>query len=454
MIENKINISQTFGGRLDPQFYNPKYISLVKKIERNGSKPLYRLAKFSAETWNQKDFFDDFFPYIEISAIDTNSGDITEISNVEKKCAPSRAKKIARKNDILISTTRPNRGAISLVASDDLYIASTGFAVVRDLSDYLLRDYLFIALRQSFCLEQMAQRSSGGNYPAITEDELKKITIPTPSKEVQQRIVDIYSKASEQKRAKEQEAQTLLDSIDSYLLGELGITLPETSQIQLAFKVNISEMLGNRFDVSFYRDRFELISSKYPSCNLSELLHINPSVKYNELNDNDEISFVPMEVIDEKRGVIAEHRTTTVANTKGFTKFEDNDLLWAKITPCMQNGKSAIVRNLINGCGCGSTEFYVLRPKTAQISIEYIHIIMRNKQVLEAAKNSFGGSAGQQRVSSGYLKSIKIPNPPLAKQNEIAETISTIRAKASALQAEASAQLATAKQQIEKIILG
>lgn len=249
MIENKINISQTFGGRLDPQFYNPKYISLVKKIERNGSKPLYRLAKFSAETWNQKDFFDDFFPYIEISAIDTNSGDITEISNVEKKCAPSRAKKIARKNDILISTTRPNRGAISLVASDDLYIASTGFAVVRDLSDYLLRDYLFIALRKSFCLEQMAQRSSGGNYPAITEDELKKITIPTPSKEVQQRIVDIYSKASEQKRAKEQEAQTLLDSIDSYLLGELGITLPETQQRQLAFKVNISEMLGNRYNV-------------------------------------------------------------------------------------------------------------------------------------------------------------------------------------------------------------
>jgi type I restriction enzyme S subunit len=144
-------------------------------------------------------------------------------------------------------------------------------------------------------------------------------------------------------------------------------------------------------------------------------------VKYENLSGNDVISFVPMEVLDEKDGKIAEQRTTTISKTKGFTKFKENDLIWAKITPCMQNGKSAIARNLVNGYGCGSTEFYVLRPKTDNVLIEYIHFILRDKRVLESAKNSFGGSAGQQRVSSGYLKSIQIPLPPKEIQQQIVD---------------------------------
>lgn len=187
------------------------------------------------------------------------------------------------------------------------------------------------------------------------------------------------------------------------------------------YKVHISQLFGNRLDVSFYRDRFDFISNIYPSVELRKLLYINPPVTYKRLADDDLISFIPMEVIDEKNGVIAEYRTTTVANNKGFTKFEDNDLLWAKITPCMQNGKSAIVRNLVNGVGCGSTEFFVLRPKSTNILIEYVHYILRDPKVLESAKNSFGGSAGQQRVSSSYLKSIKIPLPPIEVQKEIVE---------------------------------
>lgn len=189
-------------------------------------------------------------------------------------------------------------------------------------------------------------------------------------------------------------------------------------------RINISQTFGNRLDVSFYRDRFDFLSKSYPSYPLQQLLEVNPSVSYKHLADSDDISFVPMEVVDEINGVIAEQRITKVSNNKGFTKFEDNDLLWAKITPCMQNGKSAIARNLVNGCGCGSTEFFVLRPKTNNILIEYVHYLLRDKKVLESAKNSFGGSAGQQRVSSSYLKSIKIPLPPMEVQQRIVDIYS------------------------------
>jgi type I restriction enzyme S subunit len=186
-------------------------------------------------------------------------------------------------------------------------------------------------------------------------------------------------------------------------------------------RVNFYDYLHDRMDVSFYRNRFNFTSKVYPSFYLSELLWVNPTIRYEDLSDNDAISFVPMEVIDEHNGKIVEERITTVAQTRGFTKFKENDLIWAKITPCMQNGKSAIARNLINGYGCGSTEFYVLRPKNSNVLIEYIHFILRDKRVLESAKNSFGGSAGQQRVSSNYLKSIQIPLPPKEIQQQIVD---------------------------------
>ena len=197
MIENIIKLSMTLGTRLDSQFFNPQFMNLIVKIKKSNSTSLSAIAKFSGETWNQKDFFDDTFPYIEISAIDTISGRIMATNDVKKAEAPSRAKKIVRNNDIIISTTRPNRGAISLLRLDNISIASTGFAVIRDISEKVLREYLFIILRQKCCLEQMLQRSSGGNYPAITEDELKNIQIPLPPIETQQKIIDLYQKAND-----------------------------------------------------------------------------------------------------------------------------------------------------------------------------------------------------------------------------------------------------------------
>jgi type I restriction enzyme S subunit len=205
--------------------------------------------------------------------------------------------------------------------------------------------------------------------------------------------------------------------------------------------VTFSDILANRLDVAFYHNRFNFTSNVYSSFCLSELFYINPTVKYENLSDNDIISFVPMEVVDEQNGVIAERRSTTVSQTKGFTKFKENDLIWAKITPCMQNGKSAIAKNLINGYGCGSTEFYVLRPKNDNVLIEYIHFILRDRRILESAKNGFSGVAGQQRVSLSYLKSIQVPLPPKEIQQQIVDLYNNAVREKQAKEQEAKALL-------------
>ena len=112
-------------------------------------------------------------------------------------------------------------------------------------------------------------------------------------------------------------------------------------------KINISQALGNRFDVSFYNARFDFVSNSYPSFDLGQLVYINPPVSFDGISDNEEMSFIPMESIDEHNVTIKTLKTIRFREIKGFTKFQEGDLLWAKITPCMQNGKSAIACNRI-----------------------------------------------------------------------------------------------------------
>ncbi len=181
-----------FESRLDPHFYLPNFKALLDNIRKTKNAQLGELIEFSKETWNQKDSFENEFPYIEISEIDLSSGKINNVSMVLISEAPSRAKMVVRTNDIIVSTTRPYRGAISLIdAEKDGNIASTGFAILRNLkTDSISKEYLFYILRTQICLQQMLQRSSGGSYPAITAEELRNIYIPIPDKAIQQEVVN------------------------------------------------------------------------------------------------------------------------------------------------------------------------------------------------------------------------------------------------------------------------
>ena len=189
------------------------------------------------------------------------------------------------------------------------------------------------------------------------------------------------------------------------------------------FVISRSEIEG-RLDPSVYKTSFKYVSQLYPNVRLSEIAYINPTTSFSEFCEEDLISFIPMENIDEVNGDIVSYDVKTVKESKGYTRFQENDLLWAKIAPCMQNGKSAIAYNLSNGVGCGSTEFFVIRPKSNVVKIEYIHYLLHSSKVLETAKNYFSGAAGQQRVSISFLKNFNTPLPPIEIQENIVDIIS------------------------------
>ena len=132
--------------------------------------------------------------------------------------------------------------------------------------------------------------------------------------------------------------------------------------------------------------------------------------------DELDATFVPMVAVDEISGTIAHPEVKTIGELrKGFTPFIENDVIFAKITPCMQNGKSAVARGLANGLGFGSTEFHVIRCGP-RVLPEWLWYYLRQHSVKEEAQRNFRGSAGQQRVPADFLKQLKIPVPSTDEQ--------------------------------------
>lgn len=222
-----VDASKALGKRLDPNFYKNFYQGIIESVQRSPNQKLSKLINFSSETWDQKSGFDSSFPYVEISEIDIPTGVVRNILDVPIQNAPSRAKMVVRNGDILVSLTRPNRGAITLY-TDKLSIASTGFAVLRNSLQENERksisEYLWYILRSKICLLQMEQRSTGGNYPAITQDELGNILIPLPSIQEQKQIVAHIRQLRVEAKKLEEEANLVLENakeeIEKMILGE------------------------------------------------------------------------------------------------------------------------------------------------------------------------------------------------------------------------------------------
>ena len=158
---------------------------------------------------------------------------------------------------------------------------------------------------------------------------------------------------------------------------------------------------------------------------LAEVCEINPRLpRTHGLVDDDEVSFVPMAAVDEVSGAIKSAEVRRYAEVKkGYTSFADGDVLFAKITPCMENGKAALADELVGGRGFGSTEFHVLRSGD-QVMPEWLRYFVRRESFRHDAKRNFTGTAGQQRVPASFLQNAMIPVPSRAEQQRVVDQLS------------------------------
>lgn len=176
---------------------------------------------------------------------------------------------------------------------------------------------------------------------------------------------------------------------------------------------------------------------------LGDVCDVNPALGA-ALDDEGECSFVPMAAVEEESGRAdtSARRRFGELRRKSFRAFRNGDVLVAKITPSMENGKAAVAEGLINGIGFGSTEFHVLRPRGGVEPRYVLHYLLQRSFREEAARH-MTGTAGQRRVPARYLAVASIPLQPLAEQRRIVAAIEEQLSRLDA--AEASFRRAQAK---------
>ncbi|NMA48110.1 MAG: hypothetical protein GX945_16260 [Lentisphaerae bacterium] len=342
------------------------------------------------------------FRYIDISSIDREQKLIassTEIIGVE---APGRARQVVLAGDVLVSTVRPNLNAVAMVPPElEGEIASTGFCVLRAVENLILPKFLFYFTRTDTFINALLQHVRGANYPAVTDRNVLSVEIPWPTLSEQRRIVEILDQADalrQQRRAADEKIQRILPALFYRMFGD-PLLNPHQWQTM---------PLGD-----------------------PRVADINPRADIDGMADDVEVSFVPMTDVDEVWGRIVGTQTRLLTDVrKGFTPFANGDVIFAKITPCMQNGKAAIASKLKNGRAFGSTEFHVLRAGSLTTK-EWLYGLVRLDVFRKQAEASFTGTAGQQRVPTTFLRNYEVPVPPLALQEAFANAVKAVLANVS-----------------------
>ena len=157
---------------------------------------------------------------------------------------------------------------------------------------------------------------------------------------------------------------------------------------------------------------------------VQSVVTLNPK---NEIDDDVDAGFIPMTLVSDGFRNLHSFEVKKWGDIKkGFSHFADGDIGVAKITPCFQNRKSVIFRNLPNGCGAGTTELTISRVIGETLNREYLLWFFKTAYFIENGVKSFTGTAGQQRIHKDYLANCLLPLPPLAEQHRIVAKLEEI----------------------------
>ena len=167
------------------------------------------------------------------------------------------------------------------------------------------------------------------------------------------------------------------------------------------------------------------IPEEWQPSTLGGVAHINPR-RTKPGSDEDDVSFLAMGDVSEDGRVIAHQVRPYKEVAKGFTSFIDDDVIVAKITPCFENGKGALVTNLHGGIGFGSTEFHVVRAIPDRATPSFLKLHTRSDEFRRLGERNMVGSAGQKRVPAEFLREYPVALPPLLEQKKIAAILAAV----------------------------
>ena len=314
-------------------------------------------------------------------------------------------------------------------------------SIKQNMKDEILFDYIYEIL----VIYGQKLYKSGSQYPQFDSKLFESFQIPKPPLEIQKQIVSECEMVEKQNSALNKAKQCLKELIKA-ILAQTGISEDETQEptsllnTLLEFQ-NTFEALSLKFKFDLNALQKDLNALPHPpqqgwekaKLGDKEYFTLNPNKKeIANLSDDTLVSFVEMASVSDE-GYIQNRVDRSLKEVKkGYTYFAQNDILIAKITPCMENGKCAIATNLTNGIGFGSTEFHIFRAKKG-VKQEILFLYLNDKNIRREAARNMTGASGHRRVPIEFYENLKIPLPPLKEQEKISSCIEKLETQISHL---------------------
>ena len=354
-----------------------------------------------------------------------------------------------RDGDILFAKVTPcmENGKIAIAhdLKNGIGFGSTEFHVIRLSEEWSNQFFFFYFLQQKFRQEAKRAMTGAVGLLRVPTDYMRKVLLPLPTLPEQHRIV-----------AKIEELFTKLDAgINELHKAQSQLKRYRQSVLKAAFEGKLTEAWRKE-----HQDEIEpaaSIASDLPDgwmwTTLEEVSELNPRIDKQSIDDDLEVTFLPMKNVEELSGKIdlSEIKRFSELKRKSYTPFRDGDILFAKVTPCMENGKIAIAYDLKNGIGFGSTEFHVIRL-SEEHSNQFFFFYFLQQKFRQEAKRAMTSGVGLLRVPTDYMRRVPIPLPPLSEQQAIVSEVESRLSIADKVEKTITAELKRAEQLRQSIL--
>ena len=357
---------------------------------------------------------------LELEDLEKDTASIIQILSKKERSIKGVRHKF-KKGDVLYSKLRTYLNKV-LVAPQAGYCTTE----IIPFNSYcgISTHYLCHVLRSAYFLDYTQQCGYGVKMPRLSTNDACKGMIPLPPLAEQQRIV-----------AEIERWFALIDIIENGK-GDLQATIKQTKSkiLDLAIHgklvsqdpndepaIELLKRINPKVEITCDNGHYENLPDSWCLTDIKSIFTINPK---NKVLDDVIAGFVPMTNIAD--GYSNEFRFEPRLwgdIKKGFTHFAEGDIVVAKISPCLENRKSAIVTSLPNGIGAGTTELFVFRSQC--VLPEYGLYFFKSDLFISHCVGTFNGVVGQQRVSKSIIECIKFPLPPLSEQKRIVDAVHT-----------------------------
>lgn len=392
--------------------------------------------------------------YIRITDIDSNG--IVNSKELGATANNIEDKYILNDGDILFARSGATVGKTYLHKTKPYMCFYAGYLIRFVVNTSLiLPEYLFAYTQLPIYKKWIAAIQRPSAQPNINAEEYQSLEIPLPNLDIQHYICNIIKNGYLTKQKKEAEAQKLLDSIDGYILSELGITMPKNvlNSKERIFFCNFKQATGGRLDPKFNNQwqKLKSLQCNYPKVTLADVVFNSGQYGANETAidyKEGDTRYIRITDIDDL-GCLKENNKVTCKNIEQNYILHKNDLLFARSGSV---GKCYIHKRISEPAIFAG---YLIRfiINAAIINPDYLFYYC-NCSLYKYWVDTIQRPAVQANINSEEFRQMIIPLPPLAKQQEIADHITALRHQAAQLQQEGKEALEKAKHEVEQMILG